>query len=70
MEALADLMGYGDESLAHRYHLDSVDLIQVDLYNAPIQLDLSQIQGSVAQVLAEIWSLSDPRRPKVYLSKR
>jgi hypothetical protein len=56
MEALADLIGYGDESLAHRYHLDSVDLIQVDLYNAPIQLDLAQIQGSLAQVLAEIWS--------------
>jgi len=56
MEALADLMGYGVESLAHRYHLDSVDLIQVDLYNAPIQLDLSHIQGSLAQVLAEVWS--------------
>lgn len=56
MEALADLMGYGDESLAHRYHLDSVDLIQVDLYNAPIQLDLSQIQGSLEKVMAEIWS--------------
>lgn len=41
MEALANLMGFGDESLAHRYHLDSVDLIQIDLYNAPIQLDLS-----------------------------
>jgi hypothetical protein len=43
IERLASVMGYGDESLTEYYRLDSVQMLQLDLYNTPAQLELDVV---------------------------
>jgi hypothetical protein len=57
------MMGYGDESLTDEYRLDSVQLLQLDLYNTPAQLELDVVQSAVENVFSEIWQKDDPRAP-------
>jgi hypothetical protein len=41
VERLAKLMGYADDTITPSYALDSIQLIQIDLYNVPAQFDTS-----------------------------
>ncbi len=41
IERLAKLMGFADDTITPSYALDSIQLIQIDLYNVPAQFDTS-----------------------------
>lgn len=69
VERLAKLMGYADDTKIPNYVLDSIQLIQIDLYNVPAQFETSFFNEIVSKTLRTIWPKGDPRSPEVYLSK-
>lgn len=71
LEYLAFSLGYTDISKTQNYKLDTIPLLQIELYNAPDHLNFHKIVTErVNFVLDEIWETNDPRRPKVYVANR
>lgn len=60
MERLATVLGFGSDSVSN-YALDSIQLLQLDMYNAETNQIL--VTSTANRVLDQFWSANDPRRP-------